>query len=204
MTAINNAISTTIFPGRAIRQYYNLRYIAVATLFDFIKIVALHDAAQVGGNLIIIVVAILPLFDSEVPDYENGRARRHAVNMLEWLASGEADGTLPRYFHEIPFLPFTQDLARFRTILVEKGIHLDDMHIMSQQQVGPQVSTNDYALLESRFYNRMNVSRCSCHHASWSARLSLTNAMTASDLRFYRNYFCRKKIRTSAKWLSHT
>jgi hypothetical protein len=32
------------------------------------------------------------------------------------------------------------------------------MHIMSQRQVGPQVSTNDFALLESRFYNRMNVS----------------------------------------------
>lgn len=157
MTAINNAISSTVFPGRANRQYSNLRYIAVVTLFDFIKVVVSHDASQVGGNLTIIVVALLPLFDSEVPDCENDMARKHAVKMLEWLAGDEVDGNLPQCFNEIPFLPFTQDLAKFRTILVEKGIHLDDMHIMSQQ-VGPKAGTSDHALLESRFYNRMNVS----------------------------------------------
>jgi hypothetical protein len=164
MTAINNAISSTMLPGRTNRLFFNLRYIAIATLFDFIRIVTSHDASQLGENLIIIVVALLPLFDTEVPNSENGMSRRHAVQMLEWLATGEADDNLPRYFSEIPFVPFTEDLARFRTILSEKGVHLDDMHIMSQQ-VGPQSGASDHVLLELRFHNRMNVSTNTCQRS---------------------------------------
>lgn len=157
MTAINNALSSTMVPGGVNLQLTRLRYIAVATLFDFIKIVTSHDASQVGGNLIIIVVALLPLFDSGVSDCENDMARRHAVQMLEWLAMGEVDDSLPRYFSEIPFLPFTRDLANFRAILVQKGVHLDDINIMSQHVESQAIGTSD-PLLESRFYNRMNVS----------------------------------------------
>jgi hypothetical protein len=98
----------------------------------------------------------LPLFDSGSFDGDNDLSRKHAVQMLEWLARGEADDNLPLYFSEIPFLPFTEDLANFRAILAERGVQLDDIHIMSQQ-VGPQ-GESDHALLESRFYNRMNVS----------------------------------------------
>jgi hypothetical protein len=129
----------------------------VATLFDFVKIVTSHDASQVGQNLVFIVVALFPLFDSKAPRCENDLARRHAVQMLEWLASGEANDNLPQYFSEIPFLPFTHDLTKVRTILVEKGVQLDDVRLMSQQ-TGPE----DGVLLGSRFYNRMNVSTIYC------------------------------------------
>ena len=68
MSAINNAISTTDLPEKLDnRQASKLNYIAVSTLFDFVKIVASHDAAQVGQNLVFIVVALFPLFDSKVP-----------------------------------------------------------------------------------------------------------------------------------------
>lgn len=157
-SAINKAISTTALPRKSESvQASKLNYAAVATLFDFVKIVTSHDAAQVGQNLVFIVVAVFPLFDSNIPGCENDLARRHAVQMLEWLASGEANGNLPRYFTEIPFLPFTHDLTKVRTILIEKGVQLDDVRLMSQP-TGPEDST----LLASRFYTRMNVSAVSC------------------------------------------
>ena len=153
MTSINNAItSTTTVPYKEKEgQISKLHFIAVATLFDYIKIVTSHDASQVGENLTTISVALFPLFDNE---HEADPARRRAVEMLEWLASGEADKNLPLYFSEIPFLPFTQDLNKVRTILVQKGVELDDVRLMSQQ-AGPQ---EDDGQLKSRFYNRMNVS----------------------------------------------
>ena len=151
MSAINNAISTTDLPEKLqSRQVSKLNYIAVATLFDFVKIVTSHDAAQVGQNLVFIVVALFPLFDCKAQGCETDLARKHAVKMLEWLASGEANENLPQYFSEIPFLPFTHDLTNVRTILAEKGVQLDDVRLMPQSE--------DSALLGSRFFSRMNVS----------------------------------------------
>ena len=157
MTSINNAItSTTTVPSKEKEgQISKLHFIAVATLFDYIKIVTSHDSSQVGENLTTISVALFPLFDNE---HEDDPARRRAVEMLEWLASGEADKNLPLYFSEIPFLPFTQDLDKVRAILVQKGVELDDVRLMSQQ-AGPQ---EDDGQLKSRFYNRMNVSIRGC------------------------------------------
>jgi hypothetical protein len=162
MSAINNAISSTMHPGQSEdSRMSKLNYIAVATLFDFLKIVISHDAAQVGQNLVYISVALFPLFEITSPGCENDLARKRAVQLLEWLASGDANDCLPRYFTEIPFLPFTQDLAKVRTLLVEKGVELDDVRLMSQQ-TDPEADTSKVALLGSRFYNRMNVSTIMC------------------------------------------
>lgn len=178
MSAINNAISTTGESQSC--QVSKLNYIAVATLFDFVKIVTSHDASQVGQNLVFIVVALFPLFDSKAPRCENDLARRHAVQMLEWLASGEANGNLPQYFSEIPFLPFTHDLTKVRTILVEKGVQLDDVRLMSQQ-TGPE----DGVLLGSRFYNRMNVSTIYvCQLTKFATNIS---HLIPSSIRVYHN-----------------
>ena len=162
MSAINNAISSTMHPGQPEdSQMSKLNYIAVATLFDFLKIVISHDAAQVGLNLVYISVALFPLFESTRPRCENDLARSRAVQLLEWLASGDANDCLPRYFSEIPFLPFTQDLTKVRALLVEKGVWLDDVRLMSQQ-TDPEADSSKVALLGSRFYNRMNVSTIMC------------------------------------------
>ena len=171
MSAINNAITTMDLPGER-RQVSKLNYIAVATLFDFVKIVTSHEAAQVGQNLVFIVVALFPLFDSKVPGCENDLARRHAVKLLEWLACGEANENLPQYFSEIPFLPFTHDLTNVRTILSKKGVQLDDARLMSQSE--------DSALLGSRFLSRMNVSTVFC------VRLThLSNNLTLEYVHFF-------------------
>ena len=104
-------------------------------------------------NLTTITVALFPLFDGP----ENTLARRRAVQMLEWLASGDADENLPLCFNEIPFLPFTQDLEKVRDLLVKQGVQLDDIRLMSQRS-SAQEDTDDDDQLKSRFYNRMNVS----------------------------------------------
>lgn len=155
LTAVNNAIASTVIPDKAKNdRLAKLRFIAVATLFDYVKIVASHDASQVGENLTTLAVALFPLFcDDEFLDDNNDLARKHAVQMLEWLASGDADENLPLYFSDIPFLPITQDLAKVRNILVQKGVELDDVRLMSQQ--GAPRETNDDA--QSKFHNRMNI-----------------------------------------------
>jgi len=147
MTAINDAISD---------NYHNpkLDFIATATLFDYIKIVASDASKVVGDNLTSITVALFPLFDGR----EDSLARRRAVEMLEWLASGEANDSLPLRFNEIPLLPFTQDLAKVRSILVKKGVQLDDIRLLSQHS-GQEEDIDD-SQLKSRFHNRMNVSTC--------------------------------------------
>ena len=79
------------------------------------------------------------------------------MQMLEWLASGEASTDLPRHFSDVPFLPMKQDLKGVRRLLVEKGVHLDDIRLMSQQ-AGAKAGTVDEEQLETNFFNRMNVS----------------------------------------------
>ena len=76
--------------------------------------------------------------------------------MLEWLASGEANADLPAHFSDVPFLPSKPDLKEVRRLLVEKGVHLDDIRLMSQ--AGAKAGTVDEEQLEMNFYNRMNVS----------------------------------------------
>ena len=156
MTAINNAISCSSASSTCkenVRQISKLNFLAVATLFDYIKIVASNNSPQVAENLTTITVALFPLFDGP----ENTLARRRAVQMLEWLASGDADENLPLCFNEIPFLPFTQDLEKVRDLLVKQGVQLDDIRLMSQRS-SAQEDTDDDDQLKSRFYNRMNVS----------------------------------------------
>ena len=163
MTAINRAISPMTIPeNEKMHQVSKLHFMAVATLFDFVKIVTSHDSSQVGENLTTIVVALFPLFnDGDPGDCSSSIARRHAVQMLEWLAVN-----LPLYFSEIPFLPFAPDLKKVRSLLAQKGVQLDDLCLLSQQG-GLQEGTVDHAQLESKFYNRMNVSiSISVHHLS--------------------------------------
>ncbi|KAL7553491.1 hypothetical protein ACHAWF_016768 [Thalassiosira exigua] len=172
MTAINNAISSPVVAGS------NLRFIAVATLFDFVKIVSAHDASQVGHNLTIICVALFPLFgDGESRDCGNDLARSHAVQMLEWIASGRADENLPLFFSEVPFLPFTEDLKNVRSLLAKKGVHLDDIRTMSQQ-AGHEDAAGDVAQLESLFQSRMSILAQLCGHENRDVRRVVVVHMT--------------------------
>ncbi|KAL7541357.1 hypothetical protein ACHAXR_011755 [Thalassiosira sp. AJA248-18] len=176
LTAINTALSTTVIPSEANVAISKLRFIAVATLFDFTKIVAMHDASQVGENLTTIVVALFPLFsDGELSDRNNDLARRHAVQMLEWLAGGEVNENLPLYFSEIPFLPPANTLKKVRSLLTEKGVQLDDIRLMSQQQAGSKEGPVDDAQLEAKFYNRMNLAMS---HENKDVRMVVVTHMT--------------------------
>ena len=137
------------------KQLSRLRFVAVMGLFDFIKIVASHDSSQVGENLTLIVVTLFPLFDDNVStSNEAVMSRKKVAEMLEWLANRE--DILP-YFREVPFLPYAEDLREIRNILLQKGINIDDVRLLSQH-TGSHDGVDDATKLQSRFYARMNVS----------------------------------------------
>lgn len=179
LTAINRGLSVPMISGD--ERPAKLRFITVSTLFEYIKFAAKHDAPKVGENLTAIVVALFPLFDNNEgeigPCYE--LARKRAVEMLEWLASGEADKSLPQYFGEIPFLPFSKDLERVRSLLAKQGVQLDDVRLLSQQQGGLQEGIVGNDRLESRFYARMqSLSRLVMSHENRRVRLAVITHMT--------------------------
>lgn len=156
MAAINNVMSLPSVDGEARnKQLCRLRLVAVLALFDFIKIVASHDSSRVGENLTLIVVTLFPLFDDNISiNDEAFTSRRKGAQMLEWLA--KRDDILP-YFREVPFLPFTEDLKDIRSILLQKGINIDDVRLLSQH-TGSSDDVEDATELQSKFYARMNVS----------------------------------------------
>ena len=154
--AINNVMSLPIVANEGrMKQLSRLRLVAVMGLFDFIKIVASHDSSQVGENLTLIVVTLFPLFDDNVStSNEAVMSRKKVAEMLEWLANRE--DILP-YFREVPFLPYAEDLRDIRNILLQKGINIDDVRLLSQH-TGSHDGVDDATKLQSRFYARMNVS----------------------------------------------
>lgn len=154
--AINNVMALPIVSNEGtMKQLSRLRLVAVNGLFDFIKIVASHDSSQVGENLTLIVVTLFPLFDDNIsPSSEAVMSRKKVAEMLEWLANKE--DILP-YFREVPFLPYAEDLREIRNILLQKGINIDDVRLLSQH-TGSHDDVDDATELQSRFHYRMNVS----------------------------------------------
>jgi hypothetical protein len=163
--AINNVMSLPAVADEGrMKQLCRLRLVAVLGLFDFIKIVASHDSSQVGQNLTLIVVTLFPLFDDNVTvTNEAFTSRKKVAEMLEWLANRE--DILP-YFREVPFLPYTEDLRDIRNILLQKGINIDDVRLLSQH-TGSHDGVDDATdELQSKFYARVNVSTFFAIHLS--------------------------------------
>lgn len=156
MAAINNVMSIPIFTGEArMKQLSRLRLVAVLALFDFIKIVASHDSSQVGENLTLIVVTLFPLFEDNTSLNEEGTLSRKKVGeLLQWLANRE--DILP-YFREVPFLPFTEDLKDIRIVLLQKGINIDDVRLLSQH-TGSHDDDEEANELHTKFHTRIHVS----------------------------------------------
>ena len=154
--AINNVMALPIVSNEGrMKQLSRLRFVAVKGLFDFIKIVASHDSSQVGENLTLIVVTLFPLFDDNVlPSSEAILSRKKVAEMLQWLANNQ--DILP-YFREVPFLPYAEDLRDIRNILLQKGINIDDVRLLSQH-TGSHDDVDDATELQSRFHARLNVS----------------------------------------------
>ena len=154
--AINNVMSLPIVADEGqMKQLSRLRFVAVKGLFDFIKIVASHDSSQVGENLTLIVVTLFPLFDDNVSaNNEAVLSRKMVAEMLEWLANRE---DIFPYFREVPFLPYAEDLRDVRNILLQKGINIDDVRLLSQH-TGAHDGVDDAIELQSKFHARMNVS----------------------------------------------
>ena len=157
--AINNVMSLPVVANEGrMKQLSRLRLVAVLGLFDFIKIVASHDSSQVGENLTLILVTLFPLFDDNVSANDEAfMSRKKVAEMLEWLANRE--DILP-YFREVPFLPYTEDLMNIRNSLLQKGINIDDVRLLSQH-TGSHDGVDDATELQSKFYARMNVSTLS-------------------------------------------
>ena len=184
MSAINNAMSFSVISDTTTYAKYHskLSFVAVATLFDFIKVVASHDASELGDNLTSIVVTLFPLFNT-FDNSDSGRdfAREKAVEMLEWLARGAGSDKLPSYFNEVPFLPMTHDLEQTRQILGKSGVHLDDVQLLSQQttqRTNHQKAAED-GQLQAKFFSRMNVlSELVSSHESKSVRKVVLEHMT--------------------------
>lgn len=147
MVAISNAMgSNEASNGKESK----LQSIAVATLHDFVKILASQQLSSVSENLTSIVVILFPLFDKEVPQYDV--AREEAVKLLEWLADLTSES-----FNEIPFLPITPDLQTVRDTLAKKGVSLDDIRLVSQQTDLEENASITNPQLQSKFYAQMNV-----------------------------------------------
>ena len=159
MAAINNVMSLpTVTDEGRMKQLSRLRFVAVKGLFDFIKIVASYDSSQVGENLTLIVVTLFPLFDDNISaNNEAVLSRKKVAEMLEWLANRE--DILP-YFREVPFLPYAADLRDVRNVLIQKGINIDDVRLLSQH-TGSNDGVDDAIELQSKFHARMNVSTLS-------------------------------------------
>ena len=183
MTAINNAMTSYCADGIPVYHLSKIRVVAVATLFDFVRVVSSSDASHIGQNLTSIVVTLFPLFDTNDPDgHEDSIPRKEAVSLLEWMAAEE---TVSSFFADIPCIPITPDLMKLRSILTEKDIHLDDVRLISQQ-TAPE--TNDSVVdtqLQSKFYSQMNIlSQLLSSHENKNVRkvviLHMTNLIKAN------------------------
>lgn len=133
MVAISNAMGS---------NETSLRFLAVSTLFDFVKVLAGDQLSNVEDHMTSLVVILFPLFEEKVP--RDDVARHEAVNLLLWLAEHVCSG-----FSEIPFLPMTPDLQALRDLLAAKGVAVDDIKLISQ--------TFDANHLKSKFYSQMNI-----------------------------------------------
>ena len=154
--AINNVMSMPVTSEGGMKQLSRLRLMAVNGLFDFIKIVASHNVSQVGENLTLLIVTLFPLFD-DINISDNDEAvlsRKRVAEMLEWLANEE---DFLQYFREVPFLPYSEDLRGIRSTLLQKGINIDDVRLLSQH-TGFLDGVDDTAELQAKFHERMTVS----------------------------------------------
>eukprot|EP00804_Cyclotella_cryptica_P008905 CCRYP_012021-RA/>CCRYP_012021-RA protein AED:0.02 eAED:0.02 QI:94/1/1/1/0.87/0.88/9/625/3358 len=150
MVAISNAMGS-VETSIGMEDVKNLRFIAVATLFDFVKILAAHNIDNVGEHLTSIVVLLFPLFESKEPP-QRDIARDEAVKLLVYLA-----GNVSAHFTDIPFLPVTSDLQEVRDLLASNGIHIEDVRLISQQTVDHGNTSDADPQPQSKFYAQMNV-----------------------------------------------
>jgi hypothetical protein len=153
-------------------QTHKLRFVAAATLFDFVRILAAHKVENVGENLISIVVILFPLFDTNQPT-PGDIAREEAVKLLVWLAENTSS-----YFSEIPFLPVTFDLQQVRDVLAAKKVYLDDIKHTSQQTDHEGSAIADPQLY-SKFHSQMSIlSELVATHESKQVRKVVIEHMT--------------------------
>lgn len=150
MFAISNAMGS-VEASIGMKRLEKLRFIAVATLFDFVKILAAHSTASVGENLTSIVVILFPLFDTKEPS-QRDIARDEAVKLLVYLARNVSS-----HFSEIPFLPVSPELQEVRDILATNGVYIEDIRLISQQSSHHGNSTAVDSQPQSKFYTQMNV-----------------------------------------------
>lgn len=148
MVAVSNAMGSNEASERESIHANTLRFLAVSTLFDFVKVLAAHSMWNVEDNLTSIVVILFPLFGKNVGHYNV--ARSEAVSLLLWLAEKSSSS-----FNEIPFLPVTPDLQPVRDLLSKKNIIIDDIRLISQQAEHDESAVNHQ--LQSKFYAQMNI-----------------------------------------------
>lgn len=141
MVAIGNAMGSNEAP---------LRFLAVSTLFDFVKVLARDQLCNVKDHLTTLVVILFPLFEFEDKVPRDALARDEAVNLLLWLAEHVSSG-----FSEIPFLPMTPDLQGVRDVLAAKGVAVDDIKLISPHTDEESFDANPQ--LQSKFYSQMNI-----------------------------------------------
>jgi hypothetical protein len=98
MVAISNAMSSSEASTESEEgQRTKLRFVAVATLFDFVKILGAHRMSNVAENLVSLVVILFPLFEKKSSHCDI--AREEAVNLLEWLAENASKSFSGYHFY---------------------------------------------------------------------------------------------------------
>lgn len=121
-----------------LQDVLHLRLLAVQALSQFVRIVVGQHYKSIGSNLTTIVVSLFPVIcPQEVfePQSEEFRcteeATKVAVDLLEWITTGELGKHLAPFFNEIPFLPPSQNLDNVRTALKANGVNFDNLLVLS-------------------------------------------------------------------------